>query len=122
MVRGLRKVSRAGRRSSAARPSSANQYPVVADPKVSLLWWGTAVKFSKAETKTIRDNFSPSYWANAVCKFAGIAWAVCLVGINFRLWTWQKPVNDAAKAGRCAQLNIPHGTGPGFWNVTNEKC
>lgn len=97
-------------------------YPVIADPKATPLWWGLAIKLTNAETKKLRDNFTPAYFTNTFCYLAGPFAPACGFGVSLRLWTWQKPVNDAASQGRCAQLNFPHGSGPALWNVTNEAC
>ncbi|MDH6238214.1 hypothetical protein [Cryobacterium sp. CG_9.6] len=97
-------------------------YPVVADPTVSYLWWGVAYKLSNSETRDLAANFGPAYFINAVCGFTGPAAPICALAVNIRLWTWQKPVNDAARQGRCAQLNYPYGSGPALWNMTNERC
>lgn len=97
-------------------------FPVVADPKASFLWWGIAYKLSNSETRDLSANFGPAYFINAVCAYTGPVAPICALAVNLRLWTWQKPVNDAARQGRCAQLNYPYGSGPGLWNVTNERC
>ena len=97
-------------------------FPVVADPKASLLWWGVAVKLTRSETRDLAANFGPAYFINAVCAYTGPFAPICALAVNLRLWTWQKPVNDAVRQGRCAQLNIPYGSGIVLWNVTNERC
>jgi hypothetical protein len=97
-------------------------FPVVADPTASFLWWGVAYKLSNSETRALAANFGPAYFINAVCASTGPAAPICALAVNIRLWTWQKPVNDAASQGRCAQLNYPYASGPGLWNVTNESC
>lgn len=28
----------------------------------------------------------------------------------------------AAAEGKCAQINVPYGSGPALWNVTKERC
>jgi hypothetical protein len=102
--------------------TSATAFPVVADPSVSSLWWGIAIKLTRNETKELARNFTPAYFSNLVCRAAGPFQGPCLLGVNIRLWTWQKPVLDAAAQGRCAQFNMPWGTGVAVWNMTNERC
>lgn len=97
-------------------------YPVIADPRVSYLWWGVAIKLNHSETVNLSNNFTPAYFTSIFCGFAGPAAPVCALAVSIRIWTWQKPVMDAANNGRCAQLNYPYGLGPGLWNVTNEAC
>jgi len=100
-------------------------YPITADPRVSWEWWGVAVKLTHSETVDVASNFQPAYAATAFCLYVPvpIANVACVFAINLRLWTWQKPIKDAAaQAGRCAQLNAPYIGGVIAWNVTNEKC
>ncbi|TFC94512.1 MULTISPECIES: hypothetical protein [Cryobacterium] len=100
-------------------------YPVVADPKVSTLWWGIAIKLTHAETVAMANNFTPAYISAAFCGFIPVPLGnvACGVAVGIRLWTWEKPIKDAAsQAGRCAQLNAPYVGGVVAWNVTNERC
>lgn len=98
-------------------------YPVVADPTSWTEWWGVAVKLTRAETINVKNNFSPAYFSSIACSYTGGFAPVCAAGVALRLYTWEKPIKDAAgKAGRCAQLNLPWGSGPVLWNVTNVAC
>lgn len=101
-------------------------YPVVADPTYTSLWWGIAIKLTNAETRGLRDNLNLSYnaGATAMCAYVPtkLGTSACIVAAVIRLGTWQKPILDAARQGRCAQINYPYGSGPALWNVTNESC
>ena len=100
-------------------------YPVVADPTLSYLWWGIASKLTRAETKALAARISTS--ASGIAAFCGFvpvvaARVACGVGIAWRIASWIDPVRQAAAQNRCAQINLPYGSGPGLWNVTNEAC
>ncbi|MBX0301840.1 hypothetical protein K2F54_17895 [Cryobacterium sp. 1639] len=100
-------------------------YPVVADPQVSTLWWGVAIKLTHGETVSMANNFTPAYISAAFCGFIPVPLGnvACGVAVGIRLWTWEKPIKDAAaQSGRCAQLNAPYVGGVVAWNVTNERC
>lgn len=62
-------------------------YPVIADPKATPLWWGLAIKLTNAETKKLRDNFTPAYFTNTFCYLAGPFAPACGFGVSLRLWT-----------------------------------
>lgn len=98
------------------------RYPVVADPTAWTEWWGMAVKLTHSETVKLSNNCSPAYFTTAFCGFAGPFSVPCGLAASARLWTWEKPIKDAARQGRCAQLNMPWGSGIALWNVTNETC
>lgn len=102
--------------------TATTAFPVVADPTASVLWWGEAVKLSKTETRTLNNNFSPAYFSTVFCGYLGPAAPACGLAASVRLWSWQKPIQDAANQGRCAQLNVPWASGIALWNVTNEAC
>ncbi len=97
-------------------------YPVTADPKVDTLWWGLAIKLSRDDTRNLNRDFNVLALTGAFCAYAGVYAVPCGLGVAIRLLTWQRPIQDAAEHGRCAQLNIPWGTGVPLWNVTNESC
>lgn len=101
-------------------------YPVVADPRTSLLWWGTATKLTRSETKSLsaRIGSSPPTAVAAFCAFVPttVAKVACSIAVAWRIPAWITPIKDAARQGRCAQINIPYGSGPALWNVTNERC
>lgn len=105
--------------------SSGVAYPIVADPRVTWLWWGVAIKLTHAETVAMANNYTPAYITAAFCGFIPVPLGnvACGVAVGIRLWTWEKPIKDAAsQAGRCAQLNAPYVGGVIAWNVTNESC
>ncbi|TFC01465.1 hypothetical protein E3O42_10115 [Cryobacterium adonitolivorans] len=101
-------------------------YPVVADPKATALWWGIAIKLTKAESKSLANQVNASYNAAAgtICIWVpnNLAKAACVIAVTIRLATWQAPIRQAAAEGRCVQINYPYGSGPVLWNVTKVSC
>lgn len=93
-------------------------YPVVADPTTTLFPWGIRVNFSKAETKSIANSPAPNA-AAAFCRFfrATVPGIVCaalsLVVVN----RWLTVFKNAANRGRCAEIHVPHLTGPVLWSA-----
>lgn len=100
-------------------------YPVVADPNTTFVWWGTATKLTRSETKSLAQNISSS--AAGVAAFCGYVPVVpgrvaCALAVAWRISSWIDPIKQAAAEGKCAQINIPYGSGPALWNVTKERC
>ena len=99
---------------------------MVADPKVTALWWGFAIKLTKAESKGLASQVNTSYNAAAgtVCIWVpnNLAKAVCVIAVTIRLATWQAPIKQSAAEGRCVQIDSPYGSGPVLWNVTKVNC
>ena len=105
-------------------------YPVVADPKIYNEWWGTVVKLTKAETKTVAANASYSAITAAACGYIPIVHVrvVCIALTGAKAISLGDTARAASKAGRCLAINVPAGfwAGPGGsylgMNFTNVKC
>ncbi|MFC6357458.1 hypothetical protein [Luethyella okanaganae] len=102
-------------------------YPIIADPQILYFWWGQAVKFTKAETKSIGNATSD---AGAVAIVCGLLPAALAVACGAASWLavayWIGPFRRAAAHGNCGQLNQPYvGViigGPLTWQSYEVSC
>ncbi|GAA2046787.1 hypothetical protein [Leifsonia soli] len=96
-------------------------FPVVADPSVTWLWWGRTITYNKSETRHMADFTSDAQALSFACAIAGgVAGAAVCGGIAaIGLHIVATAARNAAKAGRCMQLNFPY-VGPGL--IYDVKC
>lgn len=98
-------------------PSTA--FPVVADPAVTWLLWGRTVKYSKAETQEVVRFTDSAQMFSYLCIVGGLAGAACTTVANLGLQIVKNAAQNALRAGRCIQLNIPY---VGLGLVYDVKC
>jgi hypothetical protein len=88
--------------------TSETAFPVVAGPTTTWLWWGRTAKYNKSETKQIVSFTSAAQMFSYLCIIGGLAGAACTTAANLGLQIVKNAAQNALKAGRCIQLNIPY--------------
>lgn len=104
-------------------------FPVVADPTWWQEWWGYAIKLTKSETANAGGKGGFSAIIGAACGYIPIVHArvACLAIVGFKATSLVTVTQEAARQGRCLQINIPFpvaGVGSSYltMNFTNVAC
>lgn len=107
--------------------TAETDFPVVADPTISNLWWGIAVKYNRAETRQLAaaatGGATISGAASLACGAAGPWKSICVALVLLKGWQLFGVVIQANAEGRCAQLNFPRILpGPITMHFTKVTC